>query len=190
MLYTNYMELNNIKKIFLIMLCVCWLHPVCAAVVSNPQNIAVYIPQNDDKTALMKKAFEQWQKKSNNNFVFKYVDDPELSDINVIFIEKNLSDYCGDIDALGCSNNRYLYNIITHSTIYIAKRRPKGLLLSNTQVYAIMRHEIGHALGLEHSKKFNDIMYPVTNLGISIRQDINDNDIKNLYQLYGINPHR
>ena len=74
-----------------------------------------------------------------------------------------------------------------HSRIYIAKRRPKGLLLSNTQVYAVMRHEIGHSLGLAHSKGYNDIMFASTNLGIAIRQDIGTNDIRALYSLYGIN---
>ena len=153
---------------------------------SNPRNIAVYIPQNDDKTELMKKAFENWQKKTKNNLGFIFVKSPNDSDIEVVFIEKDLSIYCGTLEAMGCAQN-YRSGGAMHSRIYIAKRRPKGLLLSNTQVYAVMRHEIGHALGLVHSKNFNDIMFASTNLGIAIRQDINDNDIRAIYLLYGIN---
>lgn len=169
------------------MLFCCCLFPVNAAVLENPHNIAVYIPQDDDKTYLMKKAFEEWQNKTENNFVFQFVDDAQSSDIDVIFIEKDLSNYCGNMNVLGCANKRYFGNNIVHSTIYIAKKRPKGLLLSNIQVYAIMRHEIGHSLGLKHSEKSSDIMYPLTNANISKRQDISKNDIKSLYELYEIN---
>ena len=88
------------------------------------------------------------------------------------------------------SGNKYVDNNIVHSTIYIAKRRPKGLLLSNTQVFAVMRHEIGHSLGLAHTKNYNDIMYPMTNLAIATRQDIRSGDIQALYKLYGINPRK
>lgn len=153
---------------------------------NNPKNITVYIQPNDDKTALMKKAFEDWQRKTKNNFVFKYEKSFDSADIDVIFAEKDLTNYCGSPEAMGCSQN-YRHGGVMHSTIYIAKRRPKGLLLSNTQVFAIMRHEIGHSLGLAHSKNWNDIMYASTNLGIAIRQDIQDNDLRTLYTLYGIN---
>lgn len=153
---------------------------------SNPQNISVYIPQGDDKTSLMKKAFDDWQRKSKNYIAFKSAKSIEDSDIDVIFIEKDLTDYCGSPKAMGCTKN-FRHNGNMHSRIYIAKRRPKGLLLSNTQVYAVMRHEIGHCLGLTHSKGYNDIMFASTNLGIAIRQEIGTNDIRALYSLYGIN---
>ena len=153
---------------------------------SNPQNISVYIPQGDDKTSLMKKAFDDWQRKSKNHIAFKPAKSIDDSDIDVIFIEKDLTEYCGSPEAMGCAQN-FRQNGNMHSRIYIAKRRPKGLLLSNTQVYAVMRHEIGHSLGLAHSKGYNDIMFASTNLGIAIRQEIGTNDIRALYSLYGIN---
>lgn len=152
----------------------------------NPRRIAVYVPPNDDKTELMKKAFEDWEKKTKNNLGFVWVKTPENSDIDIVFIEKDLTGYCGTPEAMGCAQN-YHHNGMMHSRIYITKRRPKGLLLSNTQVYAVMRHEIGHTLGLEHSKGFNDIMFASTNLGIAIKQDIGDNDVRAIYKLYGIN---
>lgn len=152
----------------------------------NPQNISVYVPQGDDKTSMMIRAFNEWQAKTKNQFAFHGANSPEDSDIDVVFIEKNLEGYCGNIEAMGCAQN-YIQNGKMHSKIYIAKRRPKGLLLSNTQVFAVMRHEIGHSLGLGHSKNHNDIMFASTNLGIAIQQDIQDNDIKTLFALYGLN---
>lgn len=154
----------------------------------NPRKITVYVPPNDDKTELMKKAFEDWEKKTKNNLGFIWVKSAETSDIDVVFIEKDLTEYCGNHEAMGCAQN-YRHNGTMHSRIYITKRRPKGLLLSNTQVYAVMRHEIGHTLGLAHSKGFNDIMFASTNLGIAIKQNISDNDVRAIYSLYGINQH-
>ena len=151
----------------------------------NPQNIKVFIPQGDDKTVLMTKAFEEWQKKSQNVVAFQFVKSVEESDIDVTFVEKNLETICGNIDAMGCAKYGAL-NGKRHSKIYIAKRRPKGLLLSNTQVYAIMRHEIGHTLGLEHDKKPLNIMFATTNLGIAVKQNIQADDIKNLYNIYDV----
>ena len=152
---------------------------------TNSRDIAVYIPQNDDKSVLMKKAFGDWQNKTKNNLAFRFVKSPNDTDIDVVCIEKDLTNYCGTPEAMGCAQN-YRNGNIMHSRIYITKRRPKGLLLSNTQVYAVMRHEIGHTLGLVHSKNHNDIMFASTNLGIAIRQDINENDVRAVYTLYGI----
>ena len=190
----NYTILNKLKKIFFItaIILLCFGFPKANAdgTWKNYKNISVYIPQGDDKTTLMKKAFEAWEQKTHNKFSFQMVNTIEEADINVIFIEKNLESYCGYIEAMGCSQNKYVDNNIVHSTIYIAKRRPKGLLLSNTQVFAVMRHEIGHSLGLAHTKNYNDIMYPMTNLAIATRQDIRSGDIQALYKLYGINPRK
>lgn len=186
------MVLNKFKTIFLfssLMLFSFCVTITDAVIWDNPKNITVYIPQGDDKTALMKKAFEEWQKKTKNNFVFKFVNSVEDSDINVIFVEKNLQSYCGKIEALGCTSHS-IYMGMPKETVYIAKRRPRGLLLSNTQVYSIMRHEIGHSIGLKHTKNYNDIMYPMTNLNIAIRQDIRSGDLHELYKLYGINPEK
>lgn len=188
----NYIVLNNVKKILIITLFILFFTgkiSAYAVIWENPQNINIYIPQIDDRTKLMKKAFEEWQRKTKNQFVFNFVNSVEDSDINVVFIEKNLEPYCGNIDARGCSIP-FLYNGKPRETIYITKRAPKGLLLSNTQIYAIMRHEIGHSIGLEHTKNYNDIMYPMTNLGIAIRQDIRSGDLQQLYKVYGIIPRK
>ena len=183
------MVLNKIKKILLILIfsCVFGTLQSHAIIWDNPKDIAVYIPQGNDKTSMMKKAFEEWQKKTQNRFIFRFVNSEYDADINVVFVEKNLEQFCGNKEAMGCSLPSF-YKNMPRETIYITKRRPKGLLLSNTQIYAIMRHEIGHAIGLKHSNDFNEIMYPITNLGIAIRQDIRKNDLKQLYRVYGINP--
>ena len=183
---------NKLKRIFLfsiIALFSCCMSISDAIIWDNPKNIAVYIPQGDDKTALMKKAFEEWQKKTQNNFVFKFVNSAAESNITVVFAEKNLDYYCGQSSALGCTKLS-IYDGMPQETVYIVKRSPKGLLLANSQLYTIMRHEIGHALGLEHSQDIHTIMYPLTNLHISLRQDIRNNDIKDLYKIYGINPQK
>lgn len=175
------------KKIFIFMFLagLLFANSCFAYILNNHSNIKVYIPQNDDKSQMMKKAFEEWQAKTGNVFRFQYVNDIRNSQIDVVFIEKDLTSYCGNNLAMGCSKQSF-FNGTLHSKIYIAKRRPRGLLLSNTQVYAIMRHEIGHSLGLEHCNNVNRIMYDGTNLGIAIRQNIQKEDVEELFKIYGI----
>ena len=56
----NYIVLNNVKKILIITLFILFFTgkiSAYAVIWENPQNINVYIPQIDDRTKLMKKAF-------------------------------------------------------------------------------------------------------------------------------------
>ena len=59
-------------------------------------------------------------------------------------------------------------------------------LMTQNQVYTVMLHEIGHALGLKHSKDKKSQMYAGTNSQMAEVQEIQSEDVKTLYELYGI----
>ena len=102
-----------------------------------------------------------------------------------------MGEICKNGDALGCTtyvSAKTLYGNkrILGVKIYISIYDMNGKPMTKNQVYTIMLHEIGHALGLEHSKDPNSLMYTGTNSEMAEDQEILPEDVKALYDLYGI----
>ena len=161
-----------------------------APVLVKRQGLKVYIPQKDMLTETMKYAFMDWQKHTNNEFTFEFVGTKSTANIEVIFMESGIGNICR-VDALGCTthyNVRTVYGNqrIRGAKIYISAKDNKGQPMTENEVYTIMLHEIGHALGLEHSEDKNSLMYAGTNSEMAEKQEIRAKDIENLFKLYGI----
>ncbi len=152
--------------------------------------IRVYVPQNNGiYTKLAYKAFNAWQTKSEGIVRFKYVSKPEDSDIYMSFVEYVKS--CGSDDAVGCTHYSvngkgfFTQNYIEIGTKETTVVRKNGKIYrqeagrSNNHLYGVMIHEVGHALGLDHSKNADSIMYPydldkiqyVTNVDLKLLQN-------------------
>lgn len=71
-------------------------------------------------------------------------------------------------------------NNIFKSKIDIGIHSQNGRKFSQEELDIIIRHEIGHALGLGHDEDKKSIMYPYVLRGQSITQ----NDISKLLELY------
>ena len=164
----------------------------------NVRPIKVYIPGNSYSSQLMKNAFLQWQNKTFSAVWFTFVsyDKRDNADITVHFVEKNT--YCGNLSAIGCTHYRTnSEGFYTHNDIYIAEKSVMQLVgddgtvatkttsIPSEQVYRVMLHEIGHAVGIvQHSNNPNSIMYKYSLNDENIPQRLTDEDLKFVYKVY------
>lgn len=141
--------------------------------------ITVYIEESR-RDYLMKKAFGDWESASNKVVEFEYVDSPEDAQIVVTFTDKvsDVSENAVGLTYPYVDKNGYF----TGAKIVIAKYSDKQTIkMTNHQLMKIMRHEIGHAIGLNHTDSPNSIMNTTTNKCLDISKD----DIKLLRSIYG-----
>lgn len=188
------------RKIFAVIFGILFLMIVglstnCQEAVLGTQNLKVYIPPKNVLSLTMKHAFMDWQKHTNNNFTFEYVNTKSTANIEVLFVEGGIFAICKIDDALGCTHYKVQQTLhgnkrIKDATIYISMRDNQGKFMTKNQVYTIMLHEIGHALGLPHSQDPTSLMYEGTNAQMAEGQEIRQSDIDALYKLYGITPKR
>lgn len=148
----------------------------------NPDRIKVYIPPNKN-AVMMRHAFEEWQRVTNNRIRFYFVSDPKISKMDVYFVDKvNTRNMAHLSRALGVAESRKAKRI-HHVNIEIATYTQNGRPLSKDEIYTVMLHEIGHGLGLGHSKNRNSIMYPQAYTHLEIIQE----DLNNLKRIYNWN---
>ena len=152
------------------------------------KGLKVYIPPKDMLTTPMTHAFQEWQRKTQNNFTFEFVNTKSTANIEVIFLDSGIAKMCGE-RALGCAVPRYKISYmgsrIINSKIFVSRRSFNNTVMINTEIYTIMLHEIGHSLGLGHSENKTSIMFKGTNRTLATKQEILDEDIQTLYKLYG-----
>lgn len=144
-----------------------------------PKYLKTYIQPGHSRTIMMKHAFSEWSRLTKNKFIFYYVDNPKLAQIEVYFVSIIPN---ADREIGLTTTSRLSSKKMTHAKILIADKTSKGKKLGNDAVYTVMLHEIGHAMGiLEHSKEPLSIMYPTENDA----QEIQKSDLKNLSDIYG-----
>lgn len=152
----------------------------------NPKMLKVYIQPEHKYTVMMKHGFAEWDRLTSGNVRFKYVSSPNTAQIKVYFVKKIDTQNKQSLDrAIGLTRYSYLGNNkkFTRATIYIAEKTQEGKNLNRDEVYTVMLHEIGHAIGLDHSNDPESVMYPSEN----VIQEISKADLRTLKKLYNWN---
>lgn len=164
----------------------------------NVRPIKVYIPGDSYSSQIMKNAFLQWQTRTNSAVWFNFIgsDKQENADITVHFVDTNTK--CGSLSAIGCTHYKVNADgFYVHNDIYIASRTVMQLVgddgtvarkttaIPPEQVYRVMLHEIGHAIGIaQHSTNPNSIMYKYSINDENIPQRLKDDDLSFVYNVY------
>lgn len=144
------------------------------------ENMPINVYIEDNRNAyLMKRAFGDWESASNETVTFEFTENEANADIIVKFIDK-VSDKMKL--AVGMT---YPYvkpdGHFFKAKIEIAKYSETSTIkLSNLELTKIMRHEIGHAIGLDHTNEPYSIMNPTIDKCLNITKY----DIKILKEIY------
>jgi len=72
---------------------------------------------------------------------------------------------------------------IQGATITLATFDPKGRPMDPDDIRIVATHEVGHLLGLDHSKDSTDIMFPTAKV-----RDLSDRDVRTVMLLYQLTP--
>lgn len=138
--------------------------------------IRVYLDETGEHTEAIQEGFEDWQELSDEKVKFKYVTKAHsgYAEIKVRITEK-FSDHTA-----GLTTAQMNVNKIGKSVVEISTHKANGEPNTEEEMDIIIRHEIGHALGLKHSEDPRSTMYPILLPGQSITND----DLENLWELY------
>ena len=94
-----------------------------------------------------------------------------------------LNEYSSDLSVAGASD-------IPKARIWISKDEAWGvnneLDQTNSDLFNVLVHEIGHILGLDHSSDPNSMMYPLFERETDqVHPEVTSNDVEKLRNLYG-----
>lgn len=141
--------------------------------------IKVYI-QSCNYKSTVKRAFIEWQSKTEQTVYFEFIDNPENADITVSF-QKDISMHSSP-PAVGVTKYSWVGRYLKAAKIYIKTTTKTGVVQTPFQVYEVCLHEIGHALGIHgHSKNQYDVMYPTTDC---YRNKLSNKDINTIKEIY------
>ena len=153
-------------KIFFFFLCIFLLFCSPVFAYQNPRwgyfPLNVYIEEHE-KLPIVKKAFSEWQSATDGQAKFRYVSsEKHHPNIVVKFSLENPNTKGSQFEnAVGLAHSYTPLGFYAKATITIWLTNPgSSTLLTDTQIYSIALHEIGHALGIiQHSILPTDIMF-------------------------------
>lgn len=166
--------------------------------------VKVYIPPVPFQTPnpnmyipLVQQAFNSWTAVA-PALRFSFVDDPNQAQIDVVWHEhfpENEGTWGQAYFPLPIYSRNKQRELLGHvSQLHLAIKAQPGsgmgtgaILFSHEELLAVSTHEVGHALGLPHSRNPDDLMSPyIFKFSATSKWGISQRDINTLYALYGL----
>jgi len=117
-------------------------------------SILTFHVKNNQKDNFMKYSFEEWNSKL-DNVKFKEVQDPSNADILITFEHKG-EETVGQTTSL-VDEKGFIKSVKIRISLNFNEEK-----INEDTLSLVLKHEIGHALGLAHSN-FHDLMNPIVN---------------------------
>ncbi len=146
----------------------------------NPKKITVFVPQNR-RRIIVKNSFKAWKNITNEEINFVFVDFAKYANIEVEFVPTIPDGKLKSGEILGLTASGYTADgKISKAKIQIPYKAQNNIVLDDITLEHVLIHEIGHALGLDHSSNPKSIMYYSTFKNQTIQKE----DINNLQKIY------
>lgn len=153
----------------------------------NKNMVMVYVPQDQEYSPKITGAFREWEGRLGRKIQFFQTSNPR--DIRLAEIEVQFNQVSGEgAKNSGSTNLQGQTNAFRHGNIVInavydeeIEKDPAKKAKNDEEIYRIMLHEVGKVIGLQSSSNPESVMCDKIEDGQSIQQE----DIDNVYQLYG-----
>lgn len=144
---------------------------------------------NNDRMTLLKKSFTLWEQALQEirpTFQFEYTQNPLQYDVRVRLVDEISQKKNPYKEVMGLNQKEVMKFTLLKNNIELALNKKDKTRVTDDDLYRVALHEIGHMMGLGHSKRRDDVMMAsgFNDYGVSSASKLSKRDIRTLHTIY------